>query len=657
MEHFIGSSVNMTATNEEYGSSGDESGIIEPPKLSDYAWTVLGEINSRPLIHEDTSQRQHSPDKSGSQRPSFTATSYRDIMESNINPNTHSTPFTTNTKSNMWTNRVSSKGQQQPVQRKKIEVQDPMDSMDYSPVNKPRQQVHFVSHEPRTPTLESAAKRQSSPLGSVVPSVHRFANGVAKPTLAGAMRIASDPILHKEYIEDRRPDSHDNHPFKDISRDLRMQKLELMKSQRNEHDRSRNSSSWLSSNKENDEHRSVPCYDTPERSRKALAPLSGNRLNSRFALEPKPESLWEQEKKFEERLKLELRNQRETLERSFQEQLRSAPRDEAKSIYVNGKQYFYLEQIGRGGTSKVYRARTHKSSQVFAIKVVDFEEFDKEAVTVFKREIEILESLSNDKRVVELFDYFLGDGSLSLVMECGEVDLAHVLINRSNMPLDISFLRFVTAEMMQCVLAVHSAGVVHSDLKPANFLFVKGVLKLIDFGISNAIPDFTVNVHRESQIGTPNYMAPETLTGIDRESGVLWKVGKPADIWSCGCIIYQMVYGRPPYAGYSGQDRLMAIIDKKVQVSYPNEVNGLAVPTTLIEAMQSCLSRDPSKRATAQELIDGDFLKPKVVSQNFISGLIQNSVEYGASHPAEPNKIHQIISDVWRRIVDHNGYT
>ena len=71
--------------------------------------------------------------------------------------------------------------------------------------------------------------------------------------------------------------------------------------------------------------------------------------------------------------------------------------------------------------------------------------------------------------------------------------------------------------MLEAVDTIHEERIVHTDLKPANFLFVKGILKLIDFGIAKAISDDTTNIHRENQVGTLNYISPEAL--IDTSGG------------------------------------------------------------------------------------------------------------------------------------------
>jgi len=67
--------------------------------------------------------------------------------------------------------------------------------------------------------------------------------------------------------------------------------------------------------------------------------------------------------------------------------------------------------------------------------------------------------------------------------------------------------------VVQAVHTIHEARIVHSDLKPANFLMVEGTLKLIDFGIAKAIQSDTTSIARESQVGTLNYMSPEAILG------------------------------------------------------------------------------------------------------------------------------------------------
>jgi serine/threonine-protein kinase TTK/MPS1 len=212
-------------------------------------------------------------------------------------------------------------------------------------------------------------------------------------------------------------------------------------------------------------------------------------------------------------------------------------------------------------------------------------------------------------------------------MEMGELDMNNILRTRletEHAKFDASFVRHYWKEMLECLQAIHEHDIVHSDLKPHNFVLVQGKLKLIDFGIANAIQtDETVNVHRETQIGTPNYMSPESLLdsnakpdsrGRISNAPKLMKLGKPSDIWSLGCILYQMVYGRAPFAHISNpMQRCQAIINFNYAIEYPSlGVGNIPVPANLIKTLKKCLNRNQHERPSATELLnDKDpFLNP-----------------------------------------------
>ena len=269
--------------------------------------------------------------------------------------------------------------------------------------------------------------------------------------------------------------------------------------------------------------------------------------------------------------------------------------------------------------------------KVFALKRVTLEDQDDAAIRGYKGEIDLLKKLENVERVVRLFDWELNHErqTLSVLMEMGESDLNRVLTQRLNAgedaTLDLTFTRYYWQEMLECVRAVHAHGIVHSDLKPANFLLLQGKLKLIDFGISNAIQDDTVNVHREQHIGTPNYMSPEALVDVNANAnasglpttasvGKMMKLGKPSDVWSLGCILYQMVYGKPPFAHIANQmQRVMAIPNPRHTIAFPDHGTGnVPLPSSLLKTLRRCLNRDAAQRPSVDELLlpsDG-FLNP-----------------------------------------------
>ncbi|OQU93671.1 Protein kinase domain-containing protein [Cladophialophora immunda] len=270
---------------------------------------------------------------------------------------------------------------------------------------------------------------------------------------------------------------------------------------------------------------------------------------------------------------------------------------------LNGKTYRRLDCIGRGGSSRVFRIMA-ENYKIFALKRVNLEEADMAAIVGYKGEIDLLKKLENVDRVIRLYDYEINEekGVLSVMMELGETDFNKMLneqLKVENAKLDITFTRHYWKEMLECVQAVHDHDIVHSDLKPANFLLVKGQLKLIDFGIANAIQENTVNVHRENQIGTPNYMSPESL---------------------------------PPFAHIQKQfERIMSIPNPKVEISFPTTgIGGSVVPFGLIKTLKRCLTREQSLRPTIKELLSetDPFLNPVAISPEMLGRVIGNVVGY-----------------------------
>ncbi|KAA8645916.1 hypothetical protein EYZ11_003584 [Aspergillus tanneri] len=327
----------------------------------------------------------------------------------------------------------------------------------------------------------------------------------------------------------------------------------------------------------------------------------------------------------------------------------SQSRKKRNQVLINHKAFTRLDCIGRGGSSRVYRVMA-ENYKIFALKKVNLEDVDPVTLAGYKGEIDLLKKLENLDRVVRLFDWELNSDkhTLSVLMEIGESDLEKILtyrLNAEDAVFDMNFTRYYWKEMLECVQAVHKYNIVHSDLKPANFLLVQGRLKLIDFGIANAIQDNTVNVHREQQVGTPNYMSPEALIdsnaslGLPASVGKVMKLGKPSDVWSLGCILYKMVYGHPPFAKIvKYYERILAIPNPNVKIEFPAfGVGGVLVPPGLVRTLKRCLQRDQTLRPTVDELLgDRDpFLYPDVqlegavpITQEMLNRILVNVVNH-----------------------------
>jgi len=266
-------------------------------------------------------------------------------------------------------------------------------------------------------------------------------------------------------------------------------------------------------------------------------------------------------------------------------------------LRVNSNAYVKLGVIGKGGSCKVYRALTKKCT-VVAIKKVKVEGMRKETIEGYANEISLLKRLKGNPAIIQMYDseVDLRRKSIFVVMELGEVDLNHVLSQRAlsdtSKSLNMNFIRLTWQQMLSAVHSIHQEKIIHSDLKPANFLFVRGALKLIDFGIANAIAtEDTTKIFRENTIGTLNYMSPESF--LDAGEGQK-RIGRATDVWSLGCILYEMVYGKTPFAKYPMIAKIAAITNDSHEISFP-DTDGSA--DAAIDAMKQCLRRDPEKRS------------------------------------------------------------
>jgi serine/threonine-protein kinase len=215
--------------------------------------------------------------------------------------------------------------------------------------------------------------------------------------------------------------------------------------------------------------------------------------------------------------------------------------------------YKLIDERGRGSMATVYIGRDLETNRLYAVKVLSREAAaDSELAERFQREFELLSRLSGP-HVVNPVDFGEDRGSLFIVM--GYVDghnLKHTILTSGPFPIRSAI--DVIQQSTAGVATASERGVIHRDIKPQNLLLsVEQVVKLTDFGLarSHESRDITVTGFF---VGTPFYVAPEQVEDSRR-------VDSRADLYSLGCVFFEVLTGRVPYDGEHAWDVVMQHIN------------------------------------------------------------------------------------------------
>lgn len=261
-----------------------------------------------------------------------------------------------------------------------------------------------------------------------------------------------------------------------------------------------------------------------------------------------------------------------------------------KSGMLLAGKFELLRKLGNGAMGEVWRARDHgPMSRDVAIKLMTGVP-DEDLGKRFVREAHVASELENP-HILRVFDMGEHDGRLFIVMELltGQ-DLAEVIKGRA---LPVQRAVDLAVQLADGLAAVHAANIVHRDLKPAN-IFVKssGTLKICDFGI---VRDNNEHGGDPTFVGTLRYMAPERLVPGDK------RVAPASDLWAAGCIMYEILTGRHPFAADVDDpgELFRQVINS--DPTPPRELNR-QVPLTLSDTVVRLLAKSPSKRPTAADL-------------------------------------------------------
>lgn len=261
--------------------------------------------------------------------------------------------------------------------------------------------------------------------------------------------------------------------------------------------------------------------------------------------------------------------------------------------------YQITSLLGKGGMGEVYRAHDLRLDRDVAIKILP-QRFasDSDALPRFEREAKAVAALSHPN-ILAIHDFGHEDEIRYAVMELLEGETLRARISRGN--LSWRQAAQIAASVAEGLSAAHAKGIIHRDLKPENiFLNADGQVKILDFGIARVKQQFATSPNAATLpdttepgkiIGTVGYMSPEQLRGETVEA--------PSDLFSLGCVLYEMVSGKRPFARDTVTETMAAILRDD-----PATLASLRVPAEFEKLILRCLEKNPGERLqSAHDLV------------------------------------------------------
>lgn len=280
-------------------------------------------------------------------------------------------------------------------------------------------------------------------------------------------------------------------------------------------------------------------------------------------------------------------------------------RTSSKVVKKGVKDFAFGRTLGEGSYSTVMAATDRITSKEYAIKILDKRHIIKEKkVKYVNIEKDTLNRLTEHPGIVRLYYTFQDERSLYFVLDLASGgELLGVLKKMTTFDEECS--RFYGAQILDSIEYMHSRGIIHRDLKPENVLLDdQGHVKITDFGtakildLTNKAPFGQVSVSNDpldgaetdravSFVGTAEYVSPELLT--DKNAC------KASDLWAFGCIIYQLLAGRPPFKAVNEYQTFQKIVN--LDYSFPD-----GFPTVARDLVTRLLVLDPAQRLPIDDI-------------------------------------------------------
>ncbi|MDX1989452.1 MAG: serine/threonine-protein kinase [Candidatus Obscuribacter sp.] len=271
-------------------------------------------------------------------------------------------------------------------------------------------------------------------------------------------------------------------------------------------------------------------------------------------------------------------------------------------VYSLPEKYEVLERLGRGGMGTVFKARHKDLDEVVAIKVINPELVEKEGEATSRRFLAEAKAASrlNHPNLIGLKDYGVtSEGAAYMVMEFVQGESLEDYLKRRG-KLEVNEALKIALGICDGLTEAHSKGLVHRDVKPANvILSCTGAAegqggsnfqpKILDFGIArvSSADGRTQGLTATGEVfGSPLYIAPEQSMSS--------KVDQRADLYSLGCLLFEMVTGRPPFLGENAIQTIMMHLNSPVPSA--TLTVGYALPGGLSQVIARCMDKTPARR-------------------------------------------------------------